>query len=75
MEIWPDREFRTKDIVCYPDQREILWRGEGWRGAQVVSSLGSNDDLIRHYDDGYVRDDDGSWRPADIPGTNPRDRG
>lgn len=75
IEIWPDREFRTKDIVYYPDQREILWRGEGWRGAQVVSALGSADDLMRHYDDGYVREDDGSWRSARIPGTDPRDPG
>lgn len=72
IEIWPDREFRTKDIVYYPDQREVLWRGEGWRGAQVVSALESADDLSRHYDDGYIREDDGSWRPANIPGTDPR---
>lgn len=75
MEIWPDREFRTKDIVFYPDQQEVLWRGEGWRGAQVVSTLGSADDLMRHYDDGYVREDDGGWQPADIPGTEPRKSG
>ncbi len=72
IEVWPDREFRTKDIVAYPDQREVLWRGEGWRGAHVLSALGSSDDLIQHYDDGYARQDDGSWRPRDIPGTEPR---
>lgn len=73
IEIWPDRELRSKDLVYYPDYREVLWRGEGWRGAQVVSALGSADDLMRHYDDGYVREDDQSWRPASIPGTDPRE--
>ena len=74
MEIWPDREFRTKDIVYYPDQREVVWRGEGWRGAQAASALQSAEDINRHYD-GYVREDDGSWHPANIPGTNPRNPG
>ncbi|WP_139061539.1 cupin domain-containing protein [Sulfobacillus thermosulfidooxidans] len=73
MEIWPDRELRSKDIVYYPDQHELLWRGEGWRGAQVFSSLSSAEDLFQHYDDGYVRQDDGSWRSANIPGTAPRE--
>ncbi|WP_028962067.1 cupin domain-containing protein [Sulfobacillus thermosulfidooxidans] len=72
MEIWPDRELRSKDIIYYPDQRELLWRGEGWRGAQVISSMGSAWDLKQHYDDGYVRQDDGHWVPANIPGTDPR---
>ncbi len=75
MEIWPDREFRSKDIVYYPDQREVLWRGEGWQGAHVDSALESADNLLRHYDDGYVREVDGSWHPANIPGTKPRDPG
>lgn len=72
MEVWPDSSLKAKDLVHYPDTRELFWRGPGWRGLQVDSSLFPATDIRDHYDDGYTRQPDGSWRPASFPGAIPR---
>lgn len=73
IEVWPDNLHRTKDIVLYPDHKEILMRGEGWYSIVQEDSLLSPDDFGRNYDAGYERNPDGSWSPKNIPGFKTRE--
>lgn len=73
IEIWPDRNRRTKDVVIYPDHREILLRGEGWGNIIPMGAVHDASDLDSHYDTGYERTLDGGYNSKKIPGFKPRD--
>lgn len=73
IEIWPDRNRRTKDVVLYPDHSEILLRGEGWSNMIPNDAVQGAEDLDCYYSTGYERKLDGSHKPKKIPGFEPRD--
>lgn len=74
IEIWPDDELKTKDLVEYPDHKEILFLGEGWKIMTPTESLMDYGDAVKNYDSGYHRNRDGSWTPADVPGVRKREK-
>lgn len=72
IEIWPDRNRRTKDVVIYPDHREILLRGEGWSNLIPMDAVLDASDMDRNYSTGYERTLDGGHNAKKIPGFEPR---
>lgn len=74
IEIWPDDEKRTKEVVGYPDHGELLFSGTGWDIIAPSDSLMDLEDSMKNYDAGYRRNRDGSWTPADVPGVKKREK-
>lgn len=74
IEVWPENTLLSKDLIFYPDHKELLLRGRGW-GSVIPSDSSIPDDLDDNYQKGYVRKKDGSWEPADIPGYQRRKDG
>lgn len=74
IEIWPEDEMKTKEVIAYPDHGEILFGGEGWETIAPVDSLMASEDALANYDAGYRRNQDGSWAPSDIPGFRKREK-
>lgn len=72
MEIWPDSSLSAKDLVSYPDHRELFLRGQGWGAILPLDILQSPKDFRQHYDDGYTRTTDHRIIPRAIPGHPPR---
>lgn len=75
IEIWSDPSRNDKDVVVYPDHREICFFGGGWNGTVPLDALMDAGDTMKHYESGYVRKADGKWSPETIPGTEPREDG
>lgn len=74
IEIWPDREKRSKDLVSYPDHSEIDLFGEGWNIMIPSDALQDTRDAMEHYSTGYRRKLDGTWEPEEIPGFKKREK-
>ncbi len=74
IEIWPDAEKNSKDVVHYPDHGELSLVGEGWDIIFPSGSAISNDDSMKNYDSGYFRHKDGTWEPKDVPGFKRREK-
>ncbi len=72
IEVWSDPSRNDKDVVMYPDHREICLFGSGWHNTLPLDSLMDAGDTMQHYETGYVREANGSWSTAVIPGTKPR---
>lgn len=72
IEIWPDTQRRSKDVVHYPDHGEIDLFGEGWGATIPDRTLKGVGDSMRNYDSGYSLQADGTWKPANIPGLKRR---
>ncbi len=68
VEIWPDIDKRSKDLVHYPDHGELDLFGEGWNMMVPDEAIMSFEDSMGNYETGYVRHLDGSWDPKEIPG-------
>lgn len=68
MEVWHQRAHFSKDVVSYPDFREVIMRGRGWNAVVPMDSLMPPKDAGDHYDEGYKRSKDGSWAPSSVPG-------
>ena len=73
IEIWSDPSRNDKDVVVYPDHREICLFGGGWHNTLPLDSLMDAGDTMQHYETGYVRKADGTWSLAVIPGTKARE--
>ncbi|HLH86339.1 MAG TPA: cupin domain-containing protein [Thermoplasmataceae archaeon] len=74
MEIWQDPSRGDKDVVIYPDHGEVDFFGAGWYTTVPLDSAISADDAMGHYDEGYRRQKDGTWVPADVPGFRKREK-
>lgn len=72
IEIWPEDERKSKDLVHYPDHAELDLFGEGWNLMIPSDSIMGFQDSMENYDKGYRRKNDGTWEPADIPGFRKR---
>lgn len=74
IEVWPDQTHRTKDVVLYPDHKEVLFRGEGWDSIVQSDSFLGSFDFDNNYDVGYERKPDGTWESKKIPGFKDRSK-
>ena len=74
IEIWPEDEMTSKDLVSYPDHEELDLFGQGWSFTIPSHTVQSYDDAMSHYGTGYRRLRDGSWEPKDIPGFKKREK-
>ena len=72
IEVWPDAEKNSKDLMSFPDHHELDLVGEGWGGMIPSDSLMPEDDMLQGYESGYQRRRDGTWGPKDIPGFKKR---
>lgn len=72
VEIWPNDERNSKDLVHYPDHGELDLFGKGWDLMIPDEAIKTTDDAMSNYDKGYRRKLDGSWEPRDIPGFEKR---
>lgn len=72
IEVWPDTTLNAKDVVLYPDHREIFLRGQGWRAILPSDTLMDASDFNQNYDNGYERMRDGTWKPKNLPGVSER---
>lgn len=72
IEVWPDNSLSAKDLVTYPDHRELFLRGQGWGAIAPLDILQSPKDFRKHYDDGYTRTTDHRIVSRSIPGHPPR---
>lgn len=74
IEVWPDAEKNSKDLVHYADHRELDLFGEGWNFMIPSDNIASEEDSMANYDAGYVRHSDGTWEPKDVPGFKKREK-
>lgn len=74
IEIWPEDERKSKDLVHYPDHEELDLFGEGWNLMIPSEAIMSFEDAMDNYDSGYKRNIDGTWEPKDIPGFKKREK-
>ena len=72
VEIWPEDERKSKDLVAYPDHGELDLFGEGWNFMIPSDAINSFKDAMENYSTGYRRKLDGSWEPKEIPGFEKR---
>lgn len=72
VEIWPDDERKSKDLVSYPDHGELDLFGEGWNFMIPSDAIYPFSDAMENYGTGYRRKLDGSWEPKEIPGVDKR---
>ena len=72
IEVWPDSSGISKDLVYYPDQRELLLRGGGWSSIIPSDSMIDPSDFMHNYEKGYERKIDGSWESSEAPGYETR---
>ena len=72
IEVWPDSSRMSKDLVYYPDQRELFLRGRGWSSIIPSDSMIDASDFMRNYEAGYARRIDGSWESSEVPGYEAR---
>ena len=72
IEIWPDPRRESKDLILYPDHKEILLRGTGWGSMIQSDNVNDLNDIDRHYTEGYERQKDGGWKKKSVPGFNDR---
>ena len=72
IEVWPDSSGISKDLVYYPDQRELLLRGGGWSSIIPSDSMIDTSDFMHNYEKGYERKLDGSWESSEAPGYETR---
>ncbi|SIM78400.1 cupin domain-containing protein [Cuniculiplasma divulgatum] len=68
IEVHPNADPRTKEVVHYPDHGEILLHGHGWSSIIPDGALMNTNEFDKNYEKGYYRKKDGSWEPKDIPG-------
>lgn len=68
LEIWPDDERRSKDLINYADHAELDLSGTGWDFTIPSDSVMGSGDAMGNYETGYRRKVDGSWEAADVPG-------
>lgn len=73
IEITPEAEKNSKEIVSYPDHHELYLAGEGWGILMPSDCAMDTEDGSKNYEKGYRRHPDGSWEPADIPGFETRE--
>lgn len=74
IEIGPEDSRGFKDMVSYPDHRELLLAGEGWNFAIPSDTISDPHDLDANYSSGYIRKKDGSWESSEVPGFMKRNR-
>lgn len=72
VEIWPEDEKKSKDLVAYPDHSELDLFGEGWNFMIPSDAISPFKDAMENYGTGYRRKLDGSWEPKEIPGLEKR---
>ncbi len=75
VEIWPDIDKRSKDLVHYPDHGELDLFGEGWDTMIPDEAASGLEDSMANYESGYQRHLDGSWESKEIPGFPARRKG
>lgn len=68
IEIWPDPMRESKDLVLYPDHKEILLKGKGWSNMIQSDNVTDANDMGVHYSEGYERQKDGGWKKKSVPG-------
>lgn len=68
MEIWPDQTNLSKDVIYYPDHKELLFRGRGWNSVIPSDTAIPSRDFEQNYESGYARNKDGTWESKDITG-------
>ena len=68
VEVWPDVDKRSKDLVHYPDHGELDLFGEGWNMMIPDEAIHGVEDSMKNYEVGYFRHIDGSWDPREVPG-------
>jgi uncharacterized cupin superfamily protein len=68
VEVWPDIDKRSKDLVHYPDHGELDLFGEGWNMMIPDEAIHGVEDSMKNYEVGYFRHIDGSWEPREMPG-------
>ncbi len=74
IEVWPDSTKRSKDVVHYPDHKELDLFGPGWNFMIPDSDIFPFKDAMENYSRGYERKADGTWEPKDVPGFKRRDK-
>lgn len=74
IEIWPDDERKSKDLIHYADHGELDFSGEGWDMISPYDTVQSAEDAMKNYETGYRRKADGSWEPREIPGYKKREK-
>ena len=74
VEVWPDMDKRSKDLVHYPDHGELDLFGEGWNLMIPDEAMHGVEDSMKNYETGYVRLIDGSWKPKEVPGFHQREK-
>lgn len=72
VEIWPDDERKSKDLVSYPDHGELDLFGEGWNFMIPSDAINPFQDAMDNYGTGYRRKLDGTWEPKEVPGLEKR---
>ncbi len=72
IEVWPDNSRMSKDLVYYPDHRELLLRGGGWSSIIPSDSMIDASDFRHNYEAGYIRKIDGAWESSEVPGYKTR---
>jgi uncharacterized cupin superfamily protein len=62
MEIRPDQRYNEKDVVAYPDHKEIYLSGQGWSSILPTESIVSGKDIadVNTYYKKYKRTKDGA---------------
>jgi|GEM_PF-3491597 len=68
VEVWPDLDKRSKDLVHYPDHGELDLFGDGWGIMIPDEAIHDLEDSMKNYEVGYFRHADGSWEPREVPG-------
>ena len=74
IEVGPVDSRGFKDMVSYPDHRELLFERGGWNFVIPYDNIMPAKDLYENYESGYKRNRDGSWEPKDVPGFKKRNR-
>ncbi len=72
IEIWADPRRESKDLIIYPDHKEILLRGTGWGNMIQTDNVADLSDMDQHYSEGYERQKDGGWKKKSVPGFKDR---
>ncbi len=72
IEIWNSPSRNDKDVISYPDHKELYFTGPGWFDTISFDSLMDASDSIDNYGRAYIRKSDGSWEPANFPGFSKR---
>ncbi|MBE3555574.1 MAG: cupin domain-containing protein [Firmicutes bacterium] len=62
------RMTEQPDVIANPDHGEVVLTGRGLHHLTAQATLGSTEDWIRHYNEGYIRRSDGSYEPIELPG-------